>query len=278
MALCFIALDHKTCGGTHDAKCAYHKQHWPRHMFPLCAQLSSSEAADAAGLLRAQRGAPLGMVRSLPLPRSALAVAAASGTGADAVAAAAAVSQEQPCMVQVVLWPFSTSDAARPLAGVGSPAPLLVIPRAVLCSEMGVCVSPCGRMLAVCVAPDGGVPSPKCEAWLKRRAAVELAGPLSTPDQRFGQEAGRQDLLGSVPDEVRPASNALPPQQSKLYGFLQYELRLYSLDGPTFGHMLAARPLTAAQNLTSVQVSLQALNLLYILPFLLLFHTYLASK
>ena len=41
----------------------------------------------------------------------------------------------------------SISDPLKPLAG-----PLLTIPHAVLCSEMGAHFSPCGRMMAVCCA------------------------------------------------------------------------------------------------------------------------------
>ena len=64
---------------------------------------------------------------------------------------------DQPCTVKLRLWPYDVSDPLKPLAG-----PLLTIPHAVLCSEMGAHFSPCGRMMAVCCAcvPEGA-PEPE---------------------------------------------------------------------------------------------------------------------
>jgi activator-of-BECN1-regulated-autophagy protein 1 len=81
---------------------------------------------------------------------------AAANAAAMAVASSA-TGGDQPCTVKLRLWPYDVSDPLRPLAG-----PLLTIPHAVLCSEMGAHFSPCGRMMAVCCAcvPEGA-PEPE---------------------------------------------------------------------------------------------------------------------
>ena len=55
-------------------------------------------------------------------------------------------------------------DAARLGSTMSGAVPQIIIPDAVLCSEMGVHFSPCGRYLAACIAchvrtPSGG---PRC--------------------------------------------------------------------------------------------------------------------
>lgn len=58
------------------------------------------------------------------------------------------IGTEQPCHVLVRVWRY---DHTR-LAELG---PLqLAIHDTVLCSDMGVHISPCGRMLAVCAAME----------------------------------------------------------------------------------------------------------------------------
>ena len=70
---------------------------------------------------------------------------------ANAVRASAAaahiIGTEQPCRVRLRLWHCSAADPTAALD-----APSLTIPDAVLCSEMGVHFSACGRYLAACVA------------------------------------------------------------------------------------------------------------------------------
>lgn len=52
----------------------------------------------------------------------------------------------------------------------GLAAPAAVIPDAVLCSEMGVQFSPCGNLVAACVAcPVSGVSGTSSDAWHTRR-------------------------------------------------------------------------------------------------------------
>ena len=70
---------------------------------------------------------------------------------ANAVRASAAaaniIGTEQPCRVRLRLWRCSAADPTATLE-----LPSLTIPDAVLCSEMGVHFSACGRYLAACVA------------------------------------------------------------------------------------------------------------------------------
>ncbi len=62
-------------------------------------------------------------------------------------AAANIIGTEQPCRVRLRLWHCSAADPTAALE-----VPSLTIPDAVLCSEMGVHFSACGRYLAACVA------------------------------------------------------------------------------------------------------------------------------
>ncbi len=74
-----------------------------------------------------------------------------SGQVAAAVRASAAaaniIGQEQPCRVLLRLWKYDPTLPPRALHTA-----CLAIPDTVLCSEMGVHISPCGRFLAACVA------------------------------------------------------------------------------------------------------------------------------
>ncbi len=157
---------------------------------------------------------------------------------------------EQPCIVNLVLWPFTLAHADRPLT-----APLLQLPRTVLCSEMGTSFSRCGRMLAVCVAADQ--PSPQCAAWLAEQQQQQQEARAHGPAAPLGGAAagpwGNGSGSGSSGAGRAPqgASGAQQQQQQQPL----YELRVYSLDGPTFGQVVHARPVRAAHCLTSIQFS-----------------------
>jgi activating molecule in BECN1-regulated autophagy protein 1 len=56
---------------------------------------------------------------------------------------------EQPCRVKLKLWCIEGG-----VLGCSLDTPRLTISNAVLCSEMGVHFSPCGRYLAACVASE----------------------------------------------------------------------------------------------------------------------------
>uniref|UniRef100_A0A3Q7GN30 Uncharacterized protein n=1 Tax=Solanum lycopersicum TaxID=4081 RepID=A0A3Q7GN30_SOLLC len=66
-----------------------------------------------------------------------------------ATSLAAAAAAELPCTVKLRIWPY---DIKVPCAALDAERCHLIIPHAVLCSEMGAHFSPCGRFLAACVA------------------------------------------------------------------------------------------------------------------------------
>ena len=61
----------------------------------------------------------------------------------------AAAGSERPCRVKLKVFSF---DAGRLRSTMAGAVPQIIIPDAVLCSEMGVHFSPCGRYLAACIA------------------------------------------------------------------------------------------------------------------------------
>ncbi|KAG6394866.1 hypothetical protein SASPL_145456 [Salvia splendens] len=65
------------------------------------------------------------------------------------VATSLAAAAELPCTVKLRIWSYNLKNPSAPL---DSGRCQLIIPHAVLCSEMGAHFSPCGRFLAVCVA------------------------------------------------------------------------------------------------------------------------------
>eukprot|EP00898_Chlorokybus_atmophyticus_P003935 jgi/Chlat1/4542/Chrsp29S04591 len=131
---------------------------------------------------------------------------------------------EQPCTVRLRLWHYDAD--ARPLPTLENCRPRLVIPYAVLCSEMGAHFSPCGRYLAACVA---------CKS-----------------SQEQSSYAGTQ--LSNSPDG--PYAGIGNPNG------LVYELRVYSLEQASFGAVLAAVAVRAAHCLTSIQFSPSSRHLL----------------
>ncbi|KAK9806171.1 hypothetical protein WJX72_004148 [[Myrmecia] bisecta] len=150
------------------------------------------------------------------------AVAAAANQGAAAVvrmsaAAANIIGQEQPCRVKLRLWRYSLTTPVQALDFAA-----LTITDAVLCSEMGVHFSPCGRFMAACVA---------CQDQLSSTAPQPQSLHL-------------------------PASSAVPTPN------IVYEVRIYSVEQCTFGKVLHARRIQAAHCLTSVQFSPSSEHLL----------------
>ncbi|EPS67054.1 hypothetical protein M569_07721, partial [Genlisea aurea] len=137
-------------------------------------------------------------------------------------AAAAAAAAELPCTVKLRIW---FHDVKNPCKTLDSERCRLMIPHAVLCSEMGAHFSPCGRFLAVCVAcilPNIETEPPVFQGHL------------------------RNDIAG-VP--TSPTRHPISAHQ------VMYELRIYSLEEATFGSVLASRAIRAAHCLTSIQFS-----------------------
>ena len=115
------------------------------------AAAATTAAATAAYQSAMAQAMPTGGMLRVVDSNGQPAVMAASVNAAAAAAAAAAVSSamgnEQPCTVKLRLWPYNHTNPLAPLS-----AARLTIPHAVLCSEMGAHFSPCGRLLAACVA------------------------------------------------------------------------------------------------------------------------------
>ena len=126
-------------------------------------------AQNARGLRVLDPGAPMDQAS-----RDAAAAAAAAAASADRTV-------DQPCTVKLKIWRYDKKNPLAPLSDAR-----LVIPHAVLCSEMGAHFSPCGRLLAACVAcvpkdaedPAPGEPIP--------RLVYELRV-YSLEEQNFGE-------------------------------------------------------------------------------------------
>lgn len=96
-------------------------------------------------------------------------------------------------------------------------------------------------------------------------------GPIGTPSQRMGtylpphlrgmghEGAYMQGVGGPAQQGYAGLDRAGEPKAPRIPF---YELRIYSLDGPTFGQIVAARPIRAAQCLTSIQFSPTSQHLL----------------
>ncbi|KAK9067515.1 hypothetical protein SSX86_011626 [Deinandra increscens subsp. villosa] len=133
----------------------------------------------------------------------------------------ATAAAELPCTVKLRIW---SHDLKNPCALLKAERCRLIIPHAVLCSEMGAHFSPCGRYLAACVA---------CVL-----PQFEADSGISTQLHQDVSRAG-----------TSPTRHPISARH------VIYELRIYSLEEPTFGHVLISRPVRAAHCLTSVQFS-----------------------
>lgn len=138
-----------------------------------------------------------------------------------ATSLAAAAAAELPCTVKLRIWPY---DIKVPCAALDAERCRLIIPHAVLCSEMGAHFSPCGRFLAACVA---------------------CILPNLDSDPGFHGHLHHDTMTAST----SPTRHPVAAHQ------VMYELRIYSLEEETFGSVLAARAIRAAHCLTSIQFS-----------------------
>ncbi|KAG0627581.1 hypothetical protein M758_2G212100 [Ceratodon purpureus] len=167
-------------------------------------------------------GGRTGSNQGMAIPgRGGATIGAAEAAAAQAAMAAAAAAAELPCTVKLRIWPH---DIKRPCAPLDPETCRLVIPHAVLCSEMGAHFSPCGRFLAACVA---------------------CVLPMADSDRR-----------GNATGSPCPGTSAHSPTQHPISAQqVIYELRVYSLEEATFGQVLASRAVRAAHCLTSIQFS-----------------------
>ncbi|KAE9590990.1 hypothetical protein Lal_00023130 [Lupinus albus] len=137
-----------------------------------------------------------------------------------ATSMAAAAAAELPCTVKLRVW---SHDIKNPCASLNADRCRLTIPHAVLCSEMGAHFSPCGRLLAACVA---------CML------------PQIEGDPRLQTPVHREPGIATSPTRHPISAHQV-----------MYELRIYSLEEATFGSVLASRAIRAAHCLTSIQFS-----------------------
>lgn len=82
---------------------------------------------------------------------------------ADVAASHSFTGHDMTGRLRVVLWRFDASQPQAELVAL-QPRPFQ-ISNCVLCSEMGVHFSPCGRMLALCVACRVGSKTPSTDTF-----------------------------------------------------------------------------------------------------------------
>ena len=168
---------------------------------------------------------PVNFAAASPVIGAPIATLAAAAANAAVAASAAGKSNSNTCTVRLRLWDFN--PAARQAALTRA---RMTVDHVVLCSEMGTHFSPCGRYLAACV---------EC----RPREATPAASPSSDVD------------MGSTPGHPQEAAPPAAGQGAGQGAALMHELRVYSLLPDSFGHVVAARALRAAQCLTSIQWS-----------------------
>ncbi|GBG82711.1 hypothetical protein CBR_g36239 [Chara braunii] len=191
------------------------------------AQLGAGAALGAAALSSGGGGdAATEAARHVQLDAAGAAGAAAAAV-VSMQALASAQATESPCTVMLRIWPH---DVQAPCDSLLAQKCKLVIPHAVLCSEMGAHFSPCGRFLAACVA---------CVAMEVRPSSSGTGN---------GTGVGAQGNYG----QRSPMELPCPPVSARNS---MYELRVYSLEKHSFGQVLASRAVRAAHCLTSIQIS-----------------------
>lgn len=129
------------------------------------------------------------------------------------------VSSESPCTVKLRIWLHNIQEPCSPL---DADKCCLIVPHAVLCSEMGAHFSPCGRFFVACIACK--LPQMESDPGPHAHILHDAAG-------------------------ASPTRHPMPSHQ------VVYELRVYSLEKATFGTVLASRAIRAAHCLTSIQFS-----------------------
>ncbi|KAL4443318.1 hypothetical protein ABPG75_011055 [Micractinium tetrahymenae] len=205
------------------------------------------------------------------------------------------IGEEQPPRVRLRMWRFDASKPTALLAVLGAEQAssnlLLQIPDAVLCSEMGVHFSPDGRFLACTVACRAPLPAavgvagallPDADADVPSQAEIDAAlaaalgsnagVPLHSGDQLpptaamrasgaashllerssgAGSPAAAAAAAAAVEAAAAAAAASMQPRPERVV----FEVRVFSIDGPTFGQVVGAKRIRAAHCLTSVQFS-----------------------
>jgi activator-of-BECN1-regulated-autophagy protein 1 len=181
------------------------------------------------------------------------------------------IGEEQPPRVRLRLWRF---DAGKPTGELDERSGLaLQVSDAVLCSEMGVHFSPCGRHLAATVACRGPLPAPSAEAsaaaaagtagamdWSPGRPPAGSPGWPHPPRSALSPPAAATPAPAPAPggDDAAPAAPSPAPHphpHPHRPERVVFEVRVFSMEGPRVGGVVAAKRIRAAHCLTSVQFS-----------------------
>jgi activator-of-BECN1-regulated-autophagy protein 1 len=151
------------------------------------------------------------------------------------------IGEDQPPRVWIRIWSFNEKKTGSYLED--RDRLLLSIPDAVLCSEMGVDFSPCGRYLAATIA---------CRAPLQGSfdagAIIRGMSTGSVDSMDWSGELRPPRPLGISRDQQSQISMPIAER-------VVFEVRMISLDGPDYGKPVKSRRVRAAQCLTSVQFS-----------------------
>ena len=146
------------------------------------------------------------------------------------------IGEDQPPRVWLRVWSFDTNKFDSNLEDCSDL--LLSIQDAVLCSEMGVDFSPCGRFLVATRA---------CRAHVQHslQEGVIREIPVSmdwSPDRH------NHRMLGTTRDQQNQISMPIADR-------VVFEVRVISMDGVDYGSTVKAKRIRAAHCLTSVQFS-----------------------
>lgn len=165
------------------------------------------------------------------------------------------IGEEQPPRVRLRLWRF---DPGKPAAELESSGALrLALCDAVLCSEMGVHFSPCGRFLAATLAcrapmlPLGGGPG----AGEMEDPLRALLAPVAERFAPGGDACGGDTPTAASGSHMHAGGDSLMATSGPAPERIVFEIRVISVDGPDFGAVLRAKRVRAAHCLTSVQFS-----------------------
>lgn len=154
------------------------------------------------------------------------------------------LGEEQPPRVHLRLFHF---DPMKPSAELDEEGGVrLSIPDAVLCSEMGVHFSHCGRFIAATLACRAPMPEKAQDA---AAAAMAAAGANVSQVNSVVNSDMPQD---SEPMDWTATESSLPALRSERVVF---EVRIFSLDGDSLGETHKSFRIRAAHCLTSVQFS-----------------------
>ena len=160
------------------------------------------------------------------------------------------LGEEQPPRVRLRLFQF---DPSKPAAELNEEEGVkLCISDAVLCSEMGVHFSRCGRFLAATVACRAPMPGKAHDAAAAAVAAAGGALAVAQDAESSRNFSDTEMASGEAMDWIPSESSALPALRSERVVF---EVRIFGIEKPGLGRTVKALRIRAAHCLTSVQFS-----------------------